>query len=163
MAVEFTSPSPIRGDIKLLGSGAGILTATAISEPFQIANFILPPFQENQKILIFIDSLKSAGSADFNTFGTNETANINPTASPGFIKLVSNHVWTQSEVIRSITGNSQINFYTINSSGGIVTGTDNTTWGNITAQKTIYINMLSSITIDYYYKWAVYLLGDDVK
>lgn len=160
--IDINNAAPIRGDIKQLGYGAGLLTSTPGVGNYAIGSFTLPTLQSDEEVLLIVEAIKSALSGDFQQIGTSTTADELPAASPLFIKNVSTHVWVQSRVMRSLSNNS-INYTNQNMAGTVTTGTANIKWGNVSSQQTININMTSSTTVDIEFKWAAYLIGADVK
>jgi len=159
--IHISDAAPIRGDVKFLGGGNGVLSSTPGPQWFAVGSFDLPAMSLFYKVLVLIQVGKGPLSASYITIGTSETPNVLTGASPGYIKTLSDFAWTQSNVLRSYS--SGINYYNVLGSGSIVYSTNNAIWGDISAGKTIYVNMLSATDVDMYFNWAVYLIGDDVK
>lgn len=150
-------PAPNAGDIKVLHQATGTLNAGSGST--SVSSFVRPILGAGEQ-LVSVVCFDRNGSQTTN-FSVNNTLDTVTTTAPQYTAGIANAIsicnaWAR---LQDLTLLETIEI----TDNALSVKHNNTTWGNISATGTLYLNISRQNATNYLWTWTVYIIKRNVK
>lgn len=161
-------PATYTGDIMLLAENTGDLIGGAAGF-VAVDSFNIPPllygsfYEKAVKVVVYIDIRRYYGAENcgWNLQTTSGGSGTTPCSGTG-----TSYGYMRTEAYPSVwndlLGTGNVTYF----NHGVATigsGYDNTTWGDILAAQTIYVNLQRRASSGFLWKYQVYLIAQDIN